>query len=190
LDAIYPSDVILEGNVLKIKMIVPTSAFFYENNTIIVRELSVYSIKNYIEDVNKIIFTCHDTASSEANPLKEASLYTKEEINNLISFNNTHSTAFDFKKYILDNIDGDDQYELYGVILAIYELDKKSTENVPDYVEVIINYAREVEKNKLDTPNLLLLKKIRSMVMENRDLVKKVEIEDVDYFLNYNKKPR
>lgn len=187
LDNRYPTDIILEGNTLKIKMLIPTNAFFYKNNTILVRELSIYSIKDYLSDVDKIIFTCYNSIKLESKTLTESSLYLKSEINQLVSFNNSHVTAFDFKNYILNNINGDEQYNFYGVISAIYEMDGIKSEVIPDFVEIIMGYAKELEEGKSKHQNQILLKKIRTILLENPDLWKDFNLEDIDYFLNYKR---
>jgi hypothetical protein len=189
LDSKFPTDLALVGNNLKITMDVPVQVFYYKEYTELVRELALYDITEYLNNIETVEIATEVKAMSEPNdPVIEKDIFSKSKRLKLIAFNLQNKACYDFKRYIFDNIDGEDQYNYYGVILGIYKIRGLSDQKVPSYVKVIIDYGKELDGLIPGQYNQSVLEQIKAILTDMPELG--INSASVDYFLNYNKAPR
>ncbi len=175
----YLSKVLIKDSILTIKMETPFEDFYSPDRVPILREFSIIQIKDYLNDIRGIVFINYLKVDSTKD---DKVYFERKEFLELITFNTSNKRIFDFKMYILNNIDHNKTSKFNGFLDALNKIDNE-TIIVKDYITLILKFENECEKKENKYKEILI--KLKSMILENKDLWQDYDPQDIDYFLDY-----
>lgn len=175
----YLSMVLIKDSILTIKMETPFEDFYSPDRVPILREFSIIQIKNYLNDIKGIVFINYLKADSTKD---DKVYFERKEFLELIIFNTSNKRIFDFKTYILNNLDHNKTSKFNGFLDALNKIDKE-TMIAKDYITLILKFEKECENKENRYKEILIT--LKSMILENKDLWPDFNSQDIDYFLDY-----
>ena len=174
------STVVFENRKLKIKIFFPLDQAIHYNRMLLVHRNLIYELKDYLHDINNMVIENISILGEEK--VTEMGLYSKENIDAIVSFYEENLLKYEFSRYILDSLNP----ELFIKYDNLYLTIKSRSDTIIDYskpgfASMIDSLADEC-KNKSGTRFFDQLMLFKELIILGPLEINQEEINRLDYF--------